>query len=558
MPKPQLVKLSWTLPKKGVYQAALLFAIAGSVGAANDFVPGAYGYGRASAIIFNLLVVAAGVIAWLIAGHWLVKGLGAVALPLAALTMVALNELFGLIPAVMLAAWFVLIAVWIGLWFPRGTVFAMSPVAAAAYVLPLLNGAPRSKFDVISVFLAIPISVVAGEVVAASATSLRTTQLRLSEREDYFRALVESINDFLVVLGRDGTPRYASPPFLRLLGLRLEEMVDKSRLPVFVNPEDRESVAAALTRAMASQGQTVRTEVRVRDVEGHERFCVGVMTNLLDDPAVQGLVVVLHDISENKALEEQLRHQALHDPLTGVANRALVQDRLAQMASRSRRVLACMAVLYIDIDRFKDINDTLGHEAGDALLVAVSERLVAALRRGDTVGRLGGDEFVVLAEDGTTPVEPELLAQRILDVLAEPFTVGSDRPASVSMTASVGVAAGIGLAADELMRNADVALYQAKSAGRGRYVMFHPEMYEALEERLVLEADLRDASAREEFLLLYQPEVDLESLQVVGSRSLDPLATPGSRDALTRSVPAEPRGVRTHRRRWVVGAPDGL
>ncbi len=215
----------------------------------------------------------------------------------------------------------------------------------------------------------------------------------------------------------------------------------------------------------------------------------------------------------------ELRHQALHDILTGLPNRALILDRLEQMLARARREHSAVAALFIDVDNFKDINDTLGHPVGDTLLRAVATRLSTALRESDTVGRLGGDEFVVLVEGASLYAGPEVVAQRLLDVLREPFDLGDDvRPYLV--TASIGIASGERSSADDMLRDADVALYRAKAAGKGCYVLFQPEMQTEIHDRLQLEMELRDAVSDGQLFLLYQPTFDLTTVTVTGVEAL--------------------------------------
>lgn len=215
----------------------------------------------------------------------------------------------------------------------------------------------------------------------------------------------------------------------------------------------------------------------------------------------------------------ELRHQALHDALTGLPNRALIMDRIEQMLARDHRNGTSGAALYIDLDEFKNVNDTLGHYAGDRLLVAVAARLQTALRDSDTIGRMGGDEFVVLIDGGDLTVGPELVAERLLDVLRKPFELESvTMPLIVS--ASIGLAIGDRASAGELLRDADVALYQAKAAGKNRYAIFHPEMQSEISHRIELEFDLRSALDGHQFRLVYQPIYNLHDLTVVGVEAL--------------------------------------
>jgi diguanylate cyclase (GGDEF)-like protein len=229
-----------------------------------------------------------------------------------------------------------------------------------------------------------------------------------------------------------------------------------------------------------------------------------------------GALIYVLGTSRSRALvlvderTNELHHLALHDSLTALPNRVLILDRIEQMLARSRRERTPVAVLFLDLDNFKDVNDTLGHAAGDQLLAGVAARLTSAIRREDTVGRLGGDEFVVLAEGESLAAGVEMVAERILDVLAAPFEIaGSDDPLLV--TASIGIAEGQRATPDELLRDADLALYRAKGAGKKCAVVFAPAMQAADNDSRNLEIDLHAALKAEQFFLLYQPTFDLST-----------------------------------------------
>ncbi len=216
---------------------------------------------------------------------------------------------------------------------------------------------------------------------------------------------------------------------------------------------------------------------------------------------------------------DELRHQALHDSLTGLSNRALITDRIEQLFARNRRNHTTGAALYIDLDEFKSVNDTLGHDAGDQLLRAVAARLTTSLRDADTIGRIGGDEFVVLIDGATMASAPELVAERILEVMRQPFEIhGTSTPMVV--TTSVGIAVGDRESAGELLRDADVALYQAKAAGKNCYELFRPAMNTDAKHRVELEFDLRAALEGHQFRLMYQPIYNLADLTLIGVESL--------------------------------------
>jgi diguanylate cyclase (GGDEF)-like protein len=241
---------------------------------------------------------------------------------------------------------------------------------------------------------------------------------------------------------------------------------------------------------------------------------LGILLSLVLNRSRQRDLVLVRDKTD------ELQYQALHDALTGLPNRVLVIDRAKQMLSRAQRIRAPAAALFIDLDDFQQVNDRFGHSAGDELLQTIAARLQAVVRGGDTVGRLAGDEFVALVEPGSFEIAPELVAERILEVLRQPITLRTPSRRTVTITASMGVATAQGLSAEALMREAHVALYEAKQAGRDRYVLFRSAMQATLQGRLLLQTDLGEALDREELFLLYQPTIDLQSERVVGVEAL--------------------------------------
>jgi diguanylate cyclase (GGDEF)-like protein len=225
--------------------------------------------------------------------------------------------------------------------------------------------------------------------------------------------------------------------------------------------------------------------------------------------------------SERHRADQELAFMATHDSLTGLPNRTLILDRVEQMLVRSRRNHTPVAALFIDLDNFKSINDTLGHDAGDELLRAVAARLDGIVRSTDALGRLGGDEFVVIAEDLSLAAGPELVAERLLEALKQPFTLqGPDGATTLMVTASVGIAAGARPSAGDLLRDADIAMYRAKWDGKNRYVVFEAVMQDAIQRRMQLEMDLRVALENQEFFLVYQPTFDLRDMSPTGMEAL--------------------------------------
>ena len=218
--------------------------------------------------------------------------------------------------------------------------------------------------------------------------------------------------------------------------------------------------------------------------------------------------------------EEELSFLATHDPLTGLPNRTLILDRVEQMLARSARSQTPVAALFVDLDNFKSINDTLGHIVGDELVQAVAARLDGVIRGGDTLGRLGGDEFVMISEELTLGAGPDLIAERLLEALAPPFKLGAEEQTRVTVTASIGIAAGDRIPAEELLRNADIAMYRAKWDGKNRYAVFETDMQDTMQNRMELEMDLREALEKKEFLLAYQPTIDLNDMNPTAVEAL--------------------------------------
>jgi diguanylate cyclase (GGDEF)-like protein/PAS domain S-box-containing protein len=345
---------------------------------------------------------------------------------------------------------------------------------------------------------------------AAAAVAMGLLLRRAGQRQAaQFRSLVQGASDLITVVDGDGRIRYESPSVQRLLGRPAGEP-GASNLTAIIHPEDRSHVMAILREASQQPGAVATAEYRARHADGSWRQLESTVTNLLDDPSVAGFVLNSRDVTDRHRLEEQLSHQAFHDALTGLANRALFRDRLQHALNRATRSGATLAVLFLDLDAFKTINDSLGHDRGDELLAAVAGRLRRSARDSDTVARLGGDEFAVLLEDDVGERQARAVAERLSEALRSPFSV---RGAEVHVTASIGIALTTTEAqeADTLLRNADVAMYAAKGRGRGRFELFEPDMYEKMVRYLELQADLQRGLERGEFLLHYQPILDLAS-----------------------------------------------
>ena len=341
--------------------------------------------------------------------------------------------------------------------------------------------------------------------------------LRASEAR--FRAVVEQSPE-AIVLHAGGRILYVNPAGATLLGVPdSRELVGVSLLELVheesdAQPPARERLAAVLEPAAQPAGPTTCRLVRRDDGSILDVEITSVRDTHAGRPAVQSH---LRDVTARKALEAQLTHQAFHDPLTGLANRLLFRDRVEHCLTRLARG-EHMAVVLLDLDDFKTVNDSLGHAAGDDLLVVVAERLSHAARGSDTVARFGGDEFALVLEGLAHDDDVGVVLERVRGALRQPVTVGT-REVPVSASLGVALARG-GEGAEDLLRNADVALYRAKAEGKGRFAIFAPEMHTAAVERLEIEADLRSGLARGEFRLLFQPLVELATGRILGAEAL--------------------------------------
>jgi diguanylate cyclase (GGDEF)-like protein/PAS domain S-box-containing protein len=357
------------------------------------------------------------------------------------------------------------------------------------------------------------------QVALALESAALTEDLVIKQSEARFASLVSNSSDVVCVLDPDTTVTYASPSTARVLGFDPTH-VEGTRFADLIHPDDLTRVLQFLSPVGEAEGHTGLVEFRIRRRNGDYVHTETLRTPLLHDPNVRGIVLNTRDVTERKQFEEQLSHQAFHDSVTTLANRALFHDRVTHALERQVREHEPISVLFMDLDDFKTINDSLGHAAGDQLLYEVGERLKGCLRAADTAARLGGDEFAILLEDSEEGVQAADVAERIMQMLEEPFTLEGKE---VFVRASVGIATADGERAgdvEELLRNADVAMYMAKERGKGRYQVFEPAMHDTALKRLELKADLQRAIEHEEYRLHYQPVIELETGRITGVEAL--------------------------------------
>ncbi len=348
----------------------------------------------------------------------------------------------------------------------------------------------------------------------------RETSSRLSDSERRIHAVLDNVDEGIVTTSENGTIELFNPGAERLFGLRREEAAGQNVSLLMPEPY-RSQYAAHVERYLrAGKNHTVGMGLEVMGLRKNgDVFPMDLLVSEFYQASRRHLIGVMRDITERKAMEEKILHMANHDALTGLPNRNLVQDRIQQAIGRAQRSSSRFAVLFIDLDQFKTINDSLGHNVGDQLLRMVAARIVKCLREEDTVSRQGGDEFIVLLCDVSNPQDAAVVARKILDALSAPIDVGGR---ALSTSASIGIALypEDGKDVETLLKNSDTAMYCAKESGRNLYQFFAREMNASAAERLFLESRLRQAVSGGALQLHYQPLVNLADGRIVATEAL--------------------------------------
>lgn len=405
---------------------------------------------------------------------------------------------------------------------PRSQPLSPLPYVAVAVTFGLLLVEAFKQHQEPIPQLALGAFVITALVVVRQLLAVRQNVRLLAEtaarqNEARFRSLVQHSSDVILVVEPDGTIQYVSPSAARVLRYEPERLLG---LPVqsLLLKEDRERALAFLHDAGQSANLPAPIEWGFRQPDGSALQTETIATNLVNEPTVRGIVLNIRDVSERQRLRDELVHQAFHDSLTGLANRALFRDRVTHALAIARRQGREITVLYLDLDDFKKVNDSLGHAEGDQLLKSAAERFLACGRATDTVARLGGDEFAILIEDVQGNDGTAVLVERLTNAMHRPFHLGHNE---IHVTASFGIATAVGdETADDLLRNADLAMYTAKRQGKGRFATYESRMVLDSRHRLEMEAALRGAIEREDLTLHYQPIVHLRTGQIFGFEAL--------------------------------------
>jgi diguanylate cyclase (GGDEF)-like protein/PAS domain S-box-containing protein len=394
----------------------------------------------------------------------------------------------------------------------RVQIVALAPRRAAAVAVLVAGVGRDSKAERAALWA------LATQVALALDGAVLSEEVHRRRGEARFASLVRHASDLITVLQPDTTVSYQSPSSERVLGYVPDELVG-TRFDRLASAGDRDRLGSCV--AAAAAGDPVQSlECALMTSEGETRQFEILFTNLIDDEHVGGILLNARDVSERKSFEAELAHQAFHDPVTGLANRAMFAEQVRHAIARARREERTPAVIFLDLDDFKTVNDSLGHAAGDEVLVEFARRLDDTVRGADVAARFGGDEFAVLLEDVAESQAAADAAQRILELLAQPMRAGHR---DVTLTGSIGISVfgqDDARDADELIRDADAAMYIAKRDGKGGYRLFEPAMHEGVLARLELRNDLQRALATNEFELHYQPVVRLADGSISGVEAL--------------------------------------
>ncbi|MBI3529450.1 MAG: EAL domain-containing protein [Betaproteobacteria bacterium] len=340
----------------------------------------------------------------------------------------------------------------------------------------------------------------------------------LLESEARFRALVQNSFDIITIHDSNGMTVYESPAASRILGYPSGALIGKTPFET-IHPKDVARARDAFDALLKGETAMAPVILRFRRADGSWIHLEVLGNNLLDHPGIRGIVLTSRDISERKRAEERVQYLANYDVLTGLPNRFLMQDHLTQVIAQAHRNRLRVALMHIDLDRFKVVNETLGHYVGDALLKQAAERVRKATREADTVARVGGDEFTIVFPNVTSLQTLSAAAEAMLDDLARPFPSDGQE---LFVSASVGISlypddAG---SVDELIKHADAAMSSAKHLGRNNFQFYTAGMNQEVQDRMLIEAGLRTAIQREELSLVFQPKIDLATRRIFGAEAL--------------------------------------
>jgi diguanylate cyclase (GGDEF)-like protein/PAS domain S-box-containing protein len=511
-------------------EGALSAEVAGRIGAAMwtlasllsvivaVLVPPANHAGQWGTAIVAIVSVSAGVVLWFLPWHrwpqWTTLGL----VP-AAFAVIGLNLRVGGGNGFTYAISFMMVFAWLGTAHSQGKSLRFAPLLVVGYVVPLLGVATRqAELGLASAAYVIPVCVVVGETVAWGISLLGRTEAALSETREWFSGAFEASGVGMGLVSVDGVLLRANQAFADIVGSTPEAMKDQ-RIEAYSHPDDWDKSRVEIDRLIEGEVDRYSAERRFLHAHGHEVWVSMHATCVRDRTGAPLFVVAqFEDVTQQRALREQLAFAAVHDQLTGLPNRSMFMDRLERTLRRAEQDARHVALMFIDLDRFKMVNDGLGHDAGDRLLQRVAQRLQGVLRVGDLLARFGGDEFTVLCEVADEGEALEIAA-RLTSAMDRPLAdVGDEQ--FVSLSIGIALSAGPDTDPAALLRKADIAMYQGKDAGPGRICVYDEQGALRTARNLQTFNELHRALERCEFVLHYQPFVDLHTETLVGLEAL--------------------------------------
>ncbi|HXR28376.1 MAG TPA: EAL domain-containing protein [Solirubrobacteraceae bacterium] len=401
-------------------------------------------------------------------------------------------------------------------------------LACASFTVPLVIVVREALGEPLDIYVLVGASALMFSLVLVRMAAIMQRSEEAAEREAALRSrarlssLIRNASDVVCIVDRHAVVQFMSPSVERMFGHPAELLVGRG-LAELAHPDDAPRVRGFIAQIEAlSAGVPSTAEFRLRNSEERWLDVETLGTNLLGEGEIEGIVLNIRDVSERKSFQAELEHQAFHDTLTGLPNRALFRNRVEHALASQRRNGLPVAVLFLDVDDFKNVNDSLGHAAGDEVLREIGRRLEDCMRPVDTAARLGGDEFAILIHEAESELKSVEIAQRLMAVVSASIQLSGR---AVAIATSVGIAfSDQGMVspqdADELLRNADAAMYMAKESGKSQYRIFEPEMHAIALARLELKSDLQRALDAGEFTLRYQPIMDLERGDMAGMEAL--------------------------------------
>ncbi|MGH9017096.1 MAG: putative bifunctional diguanylate cyclase/phosphodiesterase [Acidimicrobiales bacterium] len=502
----------------GHLSGALWMLCGALVMAAGSFVPLPSQASRLGVLITGVGAVACGTVIWKLPWQRWGRTSTLWVVPLA-FAVIALDNRFMGGDGFVYAVFYLVAFVWIGLAHPPGTALRFLPLLAVSYLVPLINlGATRTSLGVGSAFYVLPSCALVGETVAWVGNRLNRSEAALADAEERFRGSFEHAPIGMALASCDGHLIRVNQAFSDILGRQPDDLAG---MPIrqLTHRDDWETTASEMQSLSAGEIESYQLEKRYIRADGATVW-VSVSSSCVRDGAGNPSYMIgqIEDITERREMRERLAHDAVHDLLTGLPNRALFMDRIQNALQRTQRGGRPVALFFLDLDRFKLINDSLGHEVGDRLLQTVAHRLSRALRGADTLARFGGDEFTALCEvrDADEAME---VARRLTSSMGRPLA-SSDGEMFVSVSVGVALSTGGSESGPELLRNADVAMYRAKQAGPSHIVMYREDEESGTLRRLRTSNELHRALERQELELHYQPLAELHTCTMVGIEAL--------------------------------------